>query len=214
MPASKVIRWGGLALLLGGVLWGMQKIGWGLFIGEQDPRTYPQPEATILWVMVLVANLFVLLGLPALYARQAKQAGRAGLIAFVVVFTGMAFRTGNAYFGTFVQAGLVDLIIQVEEAGMTVQEPVAFGVGFLTALALYTLGWLFFGVVSLRTRVLPRWPVALVLVGLVSGILFLATGFSVLAVPVTDIGIAFLGWMLWQERGEITAQATPTSELT
>lgn len=201
MSASRLIRWGGLALLLGGVLWGAQKIGWQLFIGEQDPRGYLQPAATILWGMGLMAALFILLGLPALYARQAKQAGRAGMIAFVVVFTGMALVTGNAYFGVFLQAGLVDLIVTVEGAGMTVQEPVAAAVGFIAALVTYTLGWLFFGLISLRARVLPRWATVLVLVGLGFGFLFMASGISLLALPVTEIGIAWLGFALWREKG-------------
>lgn len=214
MSAAKAIRWGGLALLLGGVLWGMQKIGWTLFIGDLDPRAYPRPAATILWSMGLIAALFVLLGLPALYARQARQVGSLGLIAFVVVFTGMALVTSNAYFGVFLQAGLVDLIMLAEGAGLTVQEPVAAGVGFMTALGLYVLGWLLLGLASLRARVLPRWAVALVLIGLLFGFVFMATGFSLLALPVTEVGIAALGFALWQDRDEIPARATPASEAT
>jgi hypothetical protein len=72
MSTFKLIRWGGLALLMGGILWGVQKMGWTLIIGDQDPRAYPQPGATILWFIGLVAALFILLGLPSLYARQAK----------------------------------------------------------------------------------------------------------------------------------------------
>ena len=211
MSAAKLIRWGGIALLLGGVLWGMQKIGWQLFIGERDPRGYPQPAATILWVMGLVAALLVLLGLPALYARQAKQAGSAGLIAFVVVFSGMALVIGIAYFGVFLQAGLVDLIVTAEAAGMTVQEPVAAAVGFIIALVAYTVGWLFFSLISLRARVLPRWAVALVIAGLALGFLFMASGISLLALPITEIGIASLGFALWREKGGAPAEPAPAT---
>ena len=35
MSTSNLIRGGGLAVLLGGLLWAMQKIGWQLFIGNQ-----------------------------------------------------------------------------------------------------------------------------------------------------------------------------------
>jgi hypothetical protein len=206
MSTSNLVRGGGLAVLLGGLLWGMQKIGWQLFIGGQDPRAYPQPAATMLWVMGLIAAILILIGLPALYMRQAEQAGRLGLIAFVVVFAGMALVTGNAYFGTFIQAGLADLITMAEGAGLTVQEPVAAGVGFVATLGLYLLGWILFGLASLKAGVLPRWAAALVMAGLVLGFLFLATGISWLGLPLTEIGIAALGFALWREKGMVLAE--------
>lgn len=154
----------------------------------------------ILSVIGLVAALLVLLGLPALYSHQAKQAGRLGLTAFVLVFIGMALVVSNAYFGTFIQGGLVDLIILAEGAGVTVQEPVAAGVGFLSSMLLYLLGWILFGVVSFRAKVFPRWAVAVLLFGLALGFLFLATGISWLGLPVTEMGIAALGFVLWQKK--------------
>lgn len=212
MSASKLIRWGGMALLLGGVMWFMQKISWTLLIGDLDPRAYPQPTATVLWGMGLISALLILLGLPALYARQARQAGRLGFAAFVAVFIGMALVTSNAYFGVFLQAGLVDLIISAEGAGITVEEPVAAGIGFFVSLVLYTLGWLLFALSLLRANILPRWPLAVVIVGLLSGFLFMATGFSLLALPVTEIGIAWLGFSLWQEKSEAFMKAPAVSE--
>jgi hypothetical protein len=211
MSTLNLTRWGGLAVFLGSTLWAMQKIGWQLFIGNQEPLSYPQPAATILWIMGLMAAQLILLGLPALYAHQARQAGSLGAIAFVVVFIGMALVAGNAYFGVFIQASLFDLIILAEEAGVNVQEPVAAGIGFMTTLLLYTLGWLLFGLSSLRARVLPRWAAVVVLVGLVSGFLFLATSFVLLAFPVTEIGIAWLGYALWRKRGDVLAQVKPVT---
>ena len=205
MSTSNLIRLGGLATFLGGLLWGTQKIGWQLLIGNQDPFAYPQPAASILWAIGLVAALLVLLGLPALYMRQANSAGRLGLIAFVLVFTGMALVTGNAYFGTFIQSGLVDLIVLAEEAGVTVQEPAAAAAGFMIALLLYLLGWILFGLASLRARVLPRGAVLLVIAGIVLGFVFMATGIAWLGVPVIELGLAWLGFALWRERGTVLA---------
>jgi hypothetical protein len=206
MSTSNFIRWGGLAVLLGGVLWGLQKLGWQLFIGDQDVLAYPQPEAAILWIMGLVAALLTLIGLPALYARQAEQAGSLGLIAFLVVFIGMALVVGNAYFGAFVQAGLVDLVILAEAAGVTVEEPAAAAAGFLVTVVLYLLGWILFGVASLRARVLPRWAAGFVVAGIVLGLIFLATGISWLGLPVTEIGLAWLGFSVWREKGVVLAE--------
>ena len=206
MSSNNLIRWGGLVVFLGAVLWAVQKISWTLLIGDQDPLTYPQPTATILWVLGLVAALLILLGLPALYMHQARQAGRLGLIAFVVVFIGMALVTSNAYFGTFIQPGLVDLISLAEGAGVTVQEPAEAVAGFIISMLLYLLGWLLFGLSTLRARVLPRWATVVVLLGLVTGFLFIATTFPLLALPVTEIGIAGLGFALWQRKAEVLAE--------
>lgn len=200
-------------MFLGSILWGIQKIGWQAFIGDADFRAYPQPEATVLWAMGLMAALLVLLGLPALYAHQAEQAGRLGAVAFVVAFLGMALAVSNAYFGTFLQSGLVNLIIDAEEAGVTVQEPVAAGVAFGISILLYALGWILFGVASIRARVLPRWGAGLVLAGLVLAFLFILTSIPWLGLPVIEIGIAWLGFAVWREagKGELVAVRAPAT---
>jgi hypothetical protein len=205
MSSSNLIRWGGLAVLLGGVLWGLHEVGWYFFVTDQHQHPYPQPQATIFWVIFLMANLFVLLGLPALYARQAEQAGTLGLIALVVVFFGMALSTGLAWFGAFIQPGLHELQGLAEGAGVTMQEPILAGVGFVVSLMLHVLGWILFGLASLRAGVLPRWAVVLAMVGPLFWLLSEATGFS-LPLPVFAIGLAWLGFALWREKGKVLAE--------
>lgn len=203
MSSSNLIRWGGMALLLGGILWGIQGIVWDLFVGDQHP--YPL-AATFLWVIFLVANVFVLLGLPALYMRQAKHTGILGLIAFAVVFIGMALSTGMAWFGAFIQSGLHDLQTLAEGAGVTMEEPVMAGVGFISSLGLHVLGWLLFGLVSLRAGILPRWAVLLAMVGPVFWLLG-EMGLSLpLLVSVFAIGVTWLGFALWREKGKALAE--------
>lgn len=50
-------------------------------------------------------------------------------------------------------------------ADITMQEPVMAGVGFGVSLLLHVLGWILFGLISLRARVLPRWAVVLAMAG-------------------------------------------------
>jgi hypothetical protein len=129
-----------------------------------------------------------------------------------VLFVGIALVTANAYFGAFSQAGLVDLIVIAEEAGLTIEEPVAAGVGSFISMVLYVLGWLLFGLASLRAGLLPRPAAVLVIAGLVIAFLFLATGFAPLGLPVLEIGVAWLGFALWRERDGVREPVTLASE--
>jgi hypothetical protein len=138
---------------------------WGLFVGATPPAEYPQPTATILWLVLLAAFTCILLGLPGLHAAQAGKTTTFGLIAFLVLFVGEALMVGLANFGAFYQAGVAGLVVDVEAAGMAVEEPTMAIVGYLAAYLLHTLGWLMFGIAALRARVLPRWPVVVAMVG-------------------------------------------------
>lgn len=200
MSTAKLARYGGLAVFLGGALWALQRIGWTLLIGDSDPLGYPQPTATILWLLGLLVSILILIGLPALYAHQAQESGRLGLIAFVLIFSGMALVVGNAYFGSFVQAGLAELVSSAESAGIAVEEPAMAAVGFLLALLLQIVGWFLFGLVTFRARILPRWAAVMVMIGNpISLFMIMALGFLWWQVPIFEIGLAMLGLALWRE---------------
>lgn len=91
------------------------------------------------------------------------------------------------------------------------QEPVMAGVGFGVSLLLHVLGWILFGLISLRARVLPRWAVVLAMAGPVFWLLG-EMGFPLpLPVSVFAIGVAWLGFALWREKGQVLAEpATAT----
>lgn len=201
MTTGKLFGYGGMAVFLGGALWALQRIGWTVLIGDRDPLSYPQPTATILWLVGLVVSILILLGLPALYVRQAPQSGRFGLIAFVLVFSGMALVAGNAYFGAFIQAGLAELIDSAQAAGILVEEPAMAAVGFLAALALQIIGWLAFGLITFTAGVLPRWAAVLVMIGNpISLAMIMGLGLLWWQVPLFEVGLAALGLGLWREQ--------------
>lgn len=165
LSARQLVRLGGFALILGGVLWGVGETSWGLFVlGASDPSEYPQPTATILWLVVLVAFILILLGLPGLHAAQMRRTRTFGVAAFVVLFFGEAMMAGLANFGAFYQSGVIGLVAEAEAAGITVEEPAMAVVGWLAAYGFHILGWILFGVAALRAKVLPRWPVVLAMV--------------------------------------------------
>lgn len=205
MPVSprQFIRLSGFALFLGAVLWGVGETSWGLFVlGASDPSEYPQPTATILWLVVLVGFILILLALPGLHAAQARRTRTFGLIAFLVLFVGEALMMGIANFGAFYQAGLTSLIVDAEAAGVSTEEPVMAIVGYLGAYGFHILGWILFGVAALRAKVLPRWPVVLAMVVplfmLVASATLVAAGDTppALLIPLPmawAVGIAWLG---------------------
>lgn len=199
MSTTRLLRYGGLAVFLGAALWAVQRIGWTLLIGDREFFDYPQPTATVLWLLGLAVSILILLGLPALYARQAERAGTLGMIAFVLVFGGMALVVGNAYFGVFIQDGLAILIGSAEAAGVAVEEPAMAAVGFLATVALQVVGWLLFGLVSLRAGVLPRWAAILVMIGNpISLFMIMALGLLWWQVPLFEVGLAAMGFAVWR----------------
>jgi len=203
MSTSRLIRTGGLAVFLGATLWALQRVSWTLLIGDQDPANYPQPDATLLWLLGFAVSVLILMGLPALYAHHAEKAGGFGLAAFVVVFAGMALVAGNAFFGVFIQPGLVDLIGAAEGAGVTVEEPVMAIVSFLVTLLLQVVGWLLFGLSALRARVLSRGAAVLVMIGTpVWLVMNQVLGFSWWQLPLFEAGLAWMGISLWRGRTE------------
>ena len=93
--AAPLIRLGGYALLVGTILYWLGETGWFIWVrAAADPSEYPQPTATALWVVLVVAFTLILLGLPGLHAVQARRAGAYGVVSFVVLFFGTAGMLG------------------------------------------------------------------------------------------------------------------------
>ncbi|CAA9586769.1 MAG: hypothetical protein AVDCRST_MAG88-4065, partial [uncultured Thermomicrobiales bacterium] len=86
MAPEALIRWSGLASILGGTLYALF-----MFFHPANDSTGMRTGAwTPVHLTWHVAVLLALLGLVELYARQAHRAGRFGLVSFVVAFVGTA----------------------------------------------------------------------------------------------------------------------------
>ena len=98
MSRSKLIRWSGLAGLVGGLLFAIPIVFHPL---EQDATGFLTPlyvPVHVLLIVSIILNLFPLMGL---YARQADKAGALGLIGFILAFIigGVLFGLGMAWLG-------------------------------------------------------------------------------------------------------------------
>ena len=163
MYSSNLIRWSGLAAILGGALLIVSDfLGFTVLSGD-----LAETAATGAYLadgsMRVLAGVLLLLGLVGLYAYQSEASGGLGLVAFLIAFAGTALILGTWWTNAFVAPSLAMEAPAFLEAGPTG----VLGVGFALSFALGAVGWLLFGLVSLRTQVYPRAAAAALMVGAV-----------------------------------------------
>ena len=179
MASSDLIRWGGLAALLAGVLW----IVLGLVsLAITRPVAGPAFQGTFSYYLVEVifslACIGMLGGLVGLHIVQARGLGRLGTVGFNLAFTGTAL---------IVISTVTTLLLGRAVLG------ILFVVGMLGTL----VGFALLGGATLRARVLPQWCGIVLLVsvlgfpvyfvfdvyggGIVFGVIWLALGYALLS---------------------------------
>ncbi len=209
MSTAKVIRWGGLALMLGG-------IGFAVHLITHPPGETAPYAFYALWVpshlLGGIASLLIALGLVGLYLRQSENVGVLGLIGFVLAYAGTTLAAGALI---FLSVGLIPFLAfrgmdsLVDPKGPLLSStPMQLATG-LPALSL-VLGLLILAIVTLRARVLPQrgawliiFTIPLAIVGSVL-ILFIGTSWqgliqSILGV-LLGLGLVAWGWALWSEK--------------
>jgi hypothetical protein len=198
MSSSNLIRWSGLAALVGGVLFVVLDILDFLLYGN-----LPYSEAATAGSFIFVQGTFIIaiiligLGLVGLYAHQMEEAGSFGLVAFIVSFIGVIMAAGSIWSEFFVGAWLAGTAPQLLEANPSG----TMAAGIILSYFLFALGWLLFGLASLRAGVLPRGAAALLIVGA-----FLFAIISLLQFPFESIvlgaALAWMGYARWSGTSE------------
>jgi len=115
-------------------------------------------------MLFLTGAVLLLGGLVGLYARQSEAAGRLGLAGFLVAFLGTALLVGLFFVQAFFVPYLATRFPEVLDAGEQGLLAVGFGLTFIV----FPVGWLLFGVATLRARVYPRAAAILLVIGTVS----------------------------------------------
>lgn len=202
MVSSRLIRLSGLAGMLGGSLWVLVALAFTYFLaGKPESVT----ALTRIWTFINTLDLFlgsvlVFLALIGLYAHQSKALGVFGLIAFLIAFVGMTlffgFRWGNTFIVPEIARAQPDFLDAVQE-----KLSGSLAMGYMLTFSIFSLGWFLFGLASLRGGVLPRRPVAVVMIG--GGLMITAPLLQFpLAVILFGLGFAWLGYSLWVEADE------------
>ena len=105
MKTNALIRWSGLAAMLGGLLMIVGSVNW-----EQTPWRW----------LGAIGSLLLVFGIVGIYLAQAEESGMAGFLGFVLLVGGSVFLMGNSdlfgipywVLGTFLSAaGLILLAI-------------------------------------------------------------------------------------------------------
>lgn len=206
MSFEDLIRWSGLAALMGGVLMiltdGLNLI---LFPGEHNAQMMASGLWFIIQIVTLLGLMLITIGLPGVYAREAKESGPLGLISFVVTFSGLLMTFGLSWSEPFLGPYLAEVapdVLASEASGV-------FLIGVIVALALFAVGWLLFGVASLQARVLPRGAAILLIVG--AALFFVL---QILDLPfwsvLLSIALVWIGYALWSRTA---AEPIPSAEV-
>ncbi len=198
----------GLALILAGCSFVLFLVlhPYGELAGAQAPlsvRWFPAHTFHFL------GALFALFGLLGLGARQREAAGRLGVVAFAVAFTGTAMFVGTGMITAF----LWPAIAKADPAFVAANGPMFRSLGPRLAIdatyAILAIGYVLLGWATLRARVLPRDGAIAVMVGV---LLFSAPVAPLGPAPwflriigafVFGGGLARLGYALWSAHGQV-----------
>jgi hypothetical protein len=212
--ASTVSRWAGVSALVAGLCF--------IVVGLFHPVNVPSAVTTATWanvhIVAIAMSFFGLFGMAGLYARQAAaaRAGWLGLTGFVLFSVWLAIVMGFSFVEAFILPPLAS-------------ESPAFVAGFLgmfTGVAseiplgvlptlwslsgpLLIVGPLLFGIATFRAGILPRGAAGLLAVGSVLipvGALLPPEYEPLVMVPV-GLGLAWLGYALFAERGQQSSEA-------
>ena len=201
MSSEDLIRWSGLAAMVGGTLSIIGELLNIFTYASREPfsgivTTAPYIVESLLFLLGAVLVLFALFGL---YNRQSQAAGSLGVVGFLAPFLGTALWVAIHWAYTFIVPYLAGEAPEVVDAGFV---PFAFP---LSAL-IFSLGWLLFGLAALRARVYPRVAAVLLMVGAILGFIPLPLG----TVPLF-VAVAWLGYTLFAGKDAPAGQPSRVS---
>lgn len=205
ITSRDLIAWSGLAAVAGGLIFaGIQPI---------HPADELASVTTGVWAVIislkLAMCLLFMVGFTGLYARQAEQAGWAGLVGFALLIVSFFLQTGFVFVEIFVLPILAAPVPGFIESylGVVNGHPGTMAIGALVPTyavlgVCYLLGGLVFGIATVRAGVLPRWPAILLAVAAIitPAAALLPHALQRYAAVPMGLAMIWLGWSLWSER--------------
>ncbi len=216
ITASSLIRWAGLCAVVAGII----------FVGIQPihPLDDLSSVNTTAWGIITplktVMCMLFLLGFTGLYARQVEKVGWLGLAGFLLFSLCWTLELAFIFAEAFIMPPLATAAPKFVEGffGIFNGHPIEMNLGVLPAIwglvgISYVLGSLLLGIATFRAGILPRWA---------GGLLIVAAALTPLAALVPHplnrfvavpmgLALACLGYALWSERQEKTAEPLPTT---
>ena len=204
MSTKNLTRWSGIACILAGLLLALATL---IHPSRETPEIILEQEVRLVvahWLFTFSCG-FLLLGLPGLYVAQSERAGRLGPVSFLMLFFGtLFFAVSNNY-------GFIAPVLAAQAPAMldaiNAYPPVV-ALNALLAVGFF-LGFILFGIATLRARVLPRQTGILMImgsplnmVGAVLGLLVSETLWivAILGALVLGLGLDWAGYLLWSSK--------------
>jgi hypothetical protein len=166
MRDGTLYRLSGLSLRIGGfctALFWILALAVGSFVGAEVTR-HP------LWVpgqlMHVAGALFTLFGLIGLYAAERRRAGQLGLVGFVLAVLGTALFLADGLIALIIFPAVADRAPELLGTEGALNQGTALA-AFIVIAATTMIGYVTFGVASLRAGLFPRGGVILWIVGAV-----------------------------------------------
>ena len=207
MAVAQLIRWSGLAGILGSISIAVFVLvhPWNQFVGAEVARTAAWRIAHSLHFVGATLTLLFLIGV---YARQIKYVGHLGFIGFVLAFIGTAMFVGTGMLTAFIWPMVAVHAPEALAADGAMFLPPASQALALTAIVV-TVGYVVFGLATLRAGILPRWATAVWTLGAVLGmgppqpLGWLPWVGLVLGGVLFGLGGAWLGYTLWMSTPDL-----------
>lgn len=207
MSTSNLIRWSGVALMLG-------SIGGLAHVFTHPPGETAQDALAAGWAFShwvgFAGSVLTMLGFVGLYARQVHRMGWLGLIGFILAFVGTFISGAINLVGSY----LSPVIARHAPTWLEAESPIFSASGALAAFVLQGIGFVFgyilLAIASLRAGMLPRGASWLVIIGIL-----VASGdplshiIGIVGVTLFSLGLAWMGYALWSGMGETVRQPQP-----
>ncbi len=210
MSSKDLSQLSGIACILAGLLLALATL---IHPSRETPEIILAQELRLVaahWLFTFSCG-FLLLGLPGLYVAQSERAGRLGLVSFLILFFGtLFFAVSNNY-------GFIAPVLAAQAPAMldaiNAYPPIV-TLNALLAVGFF-LGFIFFGIATLRARVLPRQTGILMaigsplnMVGAVLGLLVFEAFWivAILGALALGLGLASAGYSLWSHKEKTVLQ--------
>ena len=166
------LAWTGLALTIGGALTVLLNAALTPFLPTEGSAVETVTSGVFIWRQGLsaLAALFLLAGSVGVHMRQIGSSGRLGSVSFALTFAGCALLFAAEWCQVLFVRDLALRAPETFEALESASGPSASDVGIMSALLVFSVGWLLLSVSMLRARVFARRGPVLVLAGLLASL--------------------------------------------
>jgi hypothetical protein len=155
---------------------------------------------TVIYLAGFCVLMFALIGV---HGRQAYRAGRLGTFGFSAAVLGTMLFGGDLWFESFAVPWLAEgPFPEVLKSNPSM----LFALGAIVSSWLFAIGWVAFGLVSLRARVFPVWISLFVVAGGIAGYKALLAPWGFL------LGLAMAALGVWLVRGQRSPSTTESLE--